>query len=65
MHEIVFHFKKLCGKSFFVKTILAKTFFAVNNFKATVLHANRRSMISGILSARHTGSLAFWLLKIF
>ena len=27
------------------------------------IHTNRRSMISGILSARHTGSLAFWLLK--
>ena len=29
------------------------------------IHTNRRSMISGILSARHTGSLAFWLQKIF
>ncbi len=29
------------------------------------LHTNRRSMISGILSARHTGSLAFRLQKIF
>ena len=27
------------------------------------LHTNRRPMISGILSARHTGSLAFWLQK--
>ena len=29
------------------------------------IHTNRRSMISGILSARHTGSLAFRLQKIF
>ena len=29
------------------------------------IHTNRRSMISGILSARHTGSLAFRLQNIF
>ena len=29
------------------------------------IHTNRRSMVSGILSARHTGSLAFRLQKIF